>query len=525
MQEPLRPRQELPKTPADLLPKAPAAPQAGAGVPAGGKQVLVERFEITGNSAISGDELHQVVAPYEGKQLTLLEIYDVADLVTRYYRTHGFTVASANVPAQKVASGTIKLEVIEGRIGKINVEGERRYNENFLRWNMTSLKSGEVVRDSALERQLLVLNDLPGYSARSVIQPGDEYGTSDITVQSAEKLVDAALRLNNYGRSSIGEWRTEADLALNGLTGRGDKLEMSGVMAERGLLHYGRFRYSLPITNQGTRVSAYFARYDYNVDRNRLPAAFSSLDLDGEGDNFGINVLHPFIRSKNLNLYMGLGFDRTVTRQFERGTGTRSGEDIGVGVLTALVTYIHPDSSFSTANFSFSSNFDANTPASGKAENNAEAAKFQIDLSHFRKVYHELSVALRATGVASAKPLVDTERFRLGGPTSVRAFPSSELSGDDGYFLSAELQHPLPEWKMFDTTAKVFIDHGRVFTKEYEKLGVHHTQSLTGIGFGILAHATRYFDVDVSVSHPLGAYDSTDGEGGARVWAGFSANY
>src|SRR5690606_36348240 len=100
VQEPLRQRPELPSAPAaPVLPEAPAP--AAPGVPPGGRQVLVQRFEIAGNSALPAEELARIVAPFAGRSLTLLEIYEVADAVTRYYRERGYTLATAAVPAQK----------------------------------------------------------------------------------------------------------------------------------------------------------------------------------------------------------------------------------------------------------------------------------------------------------------------------------------------------------------------------------------------------------------------------------------
>ena len=74
---------------------------------------------------IPADELRVIVAWYEGQSLTLFEIYSVADELTQFYRDQGYSVASVTVPAQKISSGTVKLEVIEGRIGAISIKGSK----------------------------------------------------------------------------------------------------------------------------------------------------------------------------------------------------------------------------------------------------------------------------------------------------------------------------------------------------------------------------------------------------------------
>ena len=139
--------------------------------------------------------------------MTLFEIYEVADTLTQYYRDHGYSVASVTVPAQKVGSGTVTLEVIEGRISALNIDGNRAYRQSFLARHVTGAAVGDVIAEKALERDLLLLNDLPGLSARAVVSPGAEYGDSNLTIRTEEKRFEAVTRLNNYGRTSIGEWK------------------------------------------------------------------------------------------------------------------------------------------------------------------------------------------------------------------------------------------------------------------------------------------------------------------------------
>ncbi len=229
IQESLRPRPSAPKSSAATL--TPAPPPAASGVAAGGTAVLVERFDISGNKALSNEELQAVVAPYQGRPLTLQQIYEVADAITHHYRTHGYTLATANVPAQKIGSGVIRLEVLEGTLGKITIEGNKHYRTSFIEKQLDQLVPGEPLRNAPLEHELLLLNDLPGLHAQAVVRPGAEFGSSDVAIATTEKFVEGGVRFNNYGRKSIGEDRFEGNGALNGLLGIGDKLEVNGVIA------------------------------------------------------------------------------------------------------------------------------------------------------------------------------------------------------------------------------------------------------------------------------------------------------
>src|SRR5579864_3672234 len=74
-------------------------PQASsATIPPGGPTVKVLKFEITGNSVIGADVLQTEVQASVGKELTLAELYKVADGLTNYYQKHGYTVARVTIP-------------------------------------------------------------------------------------------------------------------------------------------------------------------------------------------------------------------------------------------------------------------------------------------------------------------------------------------------------------------------------------------------------------------------------------------
>ncbi len=496
---------------------------ATTGIAAGGKTVLVERFEIQGNHAVATEELQQVVASYQGRPLTLFEIYEAADALTRHYRELGYTLASATVPAQKIASGVVQLEVIEGVLGGVSVEGNHHYKSEFVRWQLDQLREGEVLQNAPLEHELLLLNDLPGLDARALVKPGKEFGLSEVVINTDERLYDVSARVNNYGREAIGEWRVEGTAGLNSLLGYGDRFDFSGAHAEGSLLNYGRLGYSMPVSPWGTIASIYYARYEYDTVEKFLGLP-QGLGLEGTGDNFGGYVLHPFWRSRTKNLYFGVGVDRTVTED----EGNVPDQHLTLGTFNVLFNYLAPDASYSSASLTMSTNFntmDDRDPLTNRLENNAETAKFQLDLSHYRSLYKELAMLARLTTVVSVDPLVGLDQFRIGGMNSVRAYPSSELAGDGGFFASIELQHPIIGFPL-PTIVKGFLDTGRVYFMDHKAVGEKKpSASLSGVGVGLQTVVHKYLTFDLAITHPVGAREPLDGDDGARAWINISAQY
>ena len=497
------------------------------GIPAGGKQILIDRFEISGNTVISDAELDAVVAPYEGRSLTLFEIYEVADLLTKHYRDQGYAVASVTVPAQKVSSGIVLLEVIEGRIGKVEVAGNAIYRDAAVARRVKEIQPGAIISEQYLENDLLRLNDLPGLTARAVVQPGESFGESNLLIQTEGDRFEYAARFNNYGRTSIGEWKVEGDLAINSPLGIGDRIDLGIVHAEGGMLDYFSGRYTVPVWHHGTRASVYFSRYDYIVDSDELPLGFQGLDLSGDGDNFGVNVFHPFIRSRDENLFLGVAFDRAITRQLTRSVGLKQKADIGVMRLSAIYSRVHANNSFSTLTGIFSTNFDKNErdPITFQPENNAQTAKLEIQASHFHPFNDLWAVYGKLIMAGSVDPLVDVEKFRIGGRESVRGYASSELAGDGGYSVSLELQRRFVYAGTMPSRAFVFFDSGTVTRKNSALIGLASSESITGAGIGLETLITPQYRLNVELAKQIGSQESVDGRDGLRIWAGLNANF
>src|SRR3546814_5324802 len=79
---------------------------------------------------------------------------------------------------------------------------------------------------------------------------------------------------------------------------------------------------------------------------------------------------------------------------------------------------------------------------------------------HLQPLPWQLQLLTHVNGVYSPDPLVDTEAYSLGGPNTVRGFPSAEVRGDRGYFGSVTLRRPTfignTQW-----AGRVFVDAGK----------------------------------------------------------------
>jgi hemolysin activation/secretion protein len=135
---------------------------------------VLKGFHVTGNTVFGESELIGLVREYLGREVGFSDLEQAAARISRFYRERGYTAARAYLPAQVAAmDGVVEIAVIEGRFGKVELDNRSRVRDSVVRGYFDAL-SGALVTAPALERKMLLLNDLPGVGgARVTLRSGD----------------------------------------------------------------------------------------------------------------------------------------------------------------------------------------------------------------------------------------------------------------------------------------------------------------------------------------------------------------
>jgi hemolysin activation/secretion protein len=244
------------------LPETPKAlPSVGTGeykVPLSVKddmKTFVKSFEFSGNTAFSADLLSNLVKLYEGKDLGINALKEVASVITKYYRDNGYFVGRAYIPAQGMENGIVEIAVIEGTYGAFELKNSSFVDAAEVQGFMDHLKGGELVSAKSLERQMLLINDLSGAQVTNAeVYPGAAVGTSDfrITVSPTPKYTGYVIA-DNYGSRYTGENRLSVGGYINSLIGIGDTLSLTGLISNTADLKNIRLAYDRPLGYSGLK--------------------------------------------------------------------------------------------------------------------------------------------------------------------------------------------------------------------------------------------------------------------------------
>lgn len=475
------------------------------------KRFLVSGFNFVGNTAVSNAVLHRLTERFLDLQLTLAELDQAAASITAYYRSRGYTVARAFVPAQRIVDGLVTIQIIEGRLESVTFNGQSWYREKLLQSyvdGFTVGENGEVVTDDSLERRMLLLNDLPGLKARATLVPGEKFGTTGINIDVAEKLIDAYLGFSNTGTEETGERRIDVGVELNNPFRMGDVLSLRSIESTDNLFRYHRVGYGIPLGSDGWKLAFSALEIDY-----KLGGDFRDLDISGRVKSHDITLSYPFVRTRSKNLIGALQYRKTATKQYVFDLPSEA----SLPVTTASLYYnrIDEDSSAVAINLAYSTNFWYHGADSRQEK---VSSKLDADLTYLTGATRNWDFYFRSYGVYSSASLPDTEKFSLGGADSVRGYPSSQLRGDKGYLITMEMRR---QWRIASVPGylSAFVDFGGANNK-----GFRGYDRIASAGVGLVFFAGNHGRFKLEYAKPITDDDARDGKDD-RVWFNMSLSY
>ena len=456
--------------------------------------VPIRDIRFSGNEVISTEELEAIAKDFEGRDLTLEEMSELVDLITITYQERGFILARAYLPKQDIQDGVLEIAVMEGNIGEFKVSGDSVYADNVIKRYFKGQLEDGVVKEEALEKALVLTNELPDVKTGVVLQRGEKPGDVDVVVDAKDTGwltagINLSLDYNNYGSPLTSQNRFGATMDI--VEHRfGSKLYLRGVMGdnvEDAALFLGT--YTIPVLQYGTSIELGYLRGNFLVGQN-----LADLGFDGDTQIYGAKLTHPFIAKRNRSLKFTLGYDHknSKTKIQEEVTNI---DELDAGFIT--IDYESLDRYLGKNLFSFSSVFGKLNLVQDKPPTRQNPSEHyeRLTLSALRiqKLFGYNNLILRGTGQYTNDRLVAIETFVIGGYGSVRGFDPATFLGDSGYTLSAEINFAPPgltEKMIFNQKVgqviqlAAFYDYWAVFTND--PLPGERTQShLDGYGLGL----------------------------------------
>ena len=470
--------------------------------------ILVQRIRITRNTLFDTKTLLALVAHAEGRRLTLSQLGELAGLITKYYRSHGYPLARAIIPAQTVASGLVRIEVIEAHFGQIQLDNSSQVRDVVLQAILANLRSGQDISEAELNYALLLLSDLAGVKVDARLKPGRVPGTSDLLVLTQPgPALSASITQNNTGDKYTGRQRLGGALNINNPLHRGDVLGLTALSSGVGI-NYARVTYESILNGLGTRMGGAYSSFNY-----ALGDALAPLQAHGTAQEQSLWLRQPFIRGKDNNVYVQLQYEGLKLRDHvdvSQIRNDRSLENWSLNLFGDIRDQLLAGgiNSWSLNWISGRVAFDdvaAQQINGATANTNGQFSKLILNLARLQGLNSTTTLYLKVAAQSASKNLDSSQKFALGGLYGVRAYDAGALSGDTGYLVNAELRYELSRAWQGQWQAVIFLDSGHAVINKFPWIAGPNSVTLSGTGVGLNWTGPNQWSVRTALAVPIGS--------------------
>lgn len=419
--------------------------------PGGGPTLRLKRVIFEGASKfLSRQELDGIAAKYVGTKVDLAALQRMVQEINALYAAKGVVTGNAALPPQTVQDGTVRVKLIEGRLGKLSVEGNVQTAADYIAAHFP-MTPGEVVHTPELSREVVWFNRTSDVQVRALLQPGADFGLTDVKLSVVEPARDTLqLFTDNQGVKATGPYETGFFYKRHSLFGIDDRLTFYGVKSDGNLAY--NIGYNVPLFLTDGRLGVSF-----NAGKIRIvEGPLVPLDDRGGSNLTSVNLVQPVFVNESWTLLANAGISYGA-----------SDSNISGQPLTDFIT-TKPGGGFTVT-------AQGETYSFSVSPNAAEAYSQDRVLDAFRKfplytgtttnlVRLPDAVSLSFVGawqVTPARLLPGDQLFNIGGPTTVRGYPTNAVAGDSGYYGNLELHR---KWATTGLDTFIFTDFGQIYS-------------------------------------------------------------
>jgi len=422
----------------------------------------IDRFKIEGNTLLKPDEIEAVLKPFTGKQREYGDVKRAIEALRQRYRTEGFSVVWVVAPEQDLDRGVVTLRVIEGRIGKVTIEGNRFFDDANIRSSLPALREKVSPRAKDISANAQLGNENPAKQVDVVLRPGEKQGVVDATVDVIDvRPLKAFLTFDNTGNTETGDYRLGVGVQHANLFNRDNIFTFNYVTSpgkwDQVSLYSGSYR--LPLYSSGDSMDFIVAYSD--VDAGTTQTVAGPLAFSGQGTVYGLRYNQLLERRGEYSHRIVYGLDY---RAYENDCklGDFGAEGCGPAAVDVTLSPISMAYNGNWAKPGRISDFyvalshnvpvDANGQesdfnAARPSPNGGDGASSRYTIlrcgaSMVNAFESNWQVRAAFNAQYTSDSLVTGEQFGIAGATAVRGFQEREIVRDIGYFANLELYSP-----------------------------------------------------------------------------------
>lgn len=429
---------------------------------------VLKEIHVTGAVSLPASSFQHLYSSMIGKEISLRNVFDVADAIEQEYHRAGYPLVRAYVPPQRVKDGIFTINVVEGFVAGVSVDGGNAGTRLRVRGYLDPVLRDRPLREATIERALLLANDIPGVAATGVLRPSPNVaGAADLAVTITQPLAAGGVAANNRGSRFTGIWTTTGSAAYNGLFGA-DEVDGTLSLSPHALDEQldGQLRYRTAIGDDGLLGSIILSG-----QKGAPGASLGPFDILTKSWAIGPRLTYPVERTRNESIavdgglsfqdasvnILGVGISHDTWRVADMAL-TYTRKDMFSGLLTSTI-----DLAQGLPIFGASPDHSPDLSLGGRSV----FTKITGALHYTNWFAPPFSVALSSSGQYSCQPLIEGEQILFGGTEIGRGYDPGAITGDSGLGGSIELRYdrPLPQYRILNLQPYAFVDAASVWNR------------------------------------------------------------
>lgn len=490
------------------------------------EKITPSGFDVTG-STLAKEKFDEALQSLTEKKLTIDQLQrEVVNSINKVYAEQGIRGIQVSIPAQEILpTKPLTVQVVEPKLGVISIDKNRFFGEKNIRRffeGKISNVEGLLIADRLVE-QLDRANRHPDRQITAFLKPGEEPGTSDVTLNVQERKalhrvppLHYVARADNSGTPNVGRLRLEQTFQYTNVFDRNHIATVQWLFNPSNFtnLQVVGASYQLPFGVTGHSLNFYGG-----YSAVATTAVFNTLEIFGEGYTTGVQLALELPDFKGIESKLFFGTEYTqISNALEFGTFTAIRSDVGQLPFYGRLSWQRRDKwGMFLGHFGLRGNKGGLVPNGDneafkqfREEAKATYVSGRLGIERYQKLFAGYLLNVRFDGQYSDDNLIPAEQGRVGGANSVRGYEESEISGDRSITARAEVRSPSlpPLFTRFlarkDETlqAVAFLDYGMARLDTGIE-GDPSTTTIMGTGVGLRYQLFEYFLSKVDIAWAL----------------------
>lgn len=484
----------------------------------------IRGYEIIQDNRVPDGDIQELLWPYVGYAKTTEDVEKARSVVEKYFQEQGYVRTMVSIPQQSLDDGIVRLDVIETKIARVKVTGNRYYTKKMLLQELPSIAPGQVMRVKDVKKDFGQLARNPNLKVKLGLLPSRKSGEDTIELKVEDQLpLHGEVKLDNRSSHDTSNLRLSAMVRYDNLWQKNHSVSLQAQVSpeETDEVRVISGSYVMPGFADVSDLFVFYA-----VWSDSKTATGGELNVVGKGNIFGARYIRPLpglpgekrfahnltfgVDYKNFDEQINFsdgGVDPIVTpvtyAPLSVNYGASLKDDHGVTLLSlglsgAIRGLVTEQQEFSEKNYKSRGNYLA----------------MKASLERHQQLSENYRLNLKLEGQLASEPLISNEQYSTGGMDSVHGYKESEASGDNSIYGRVKLSGPelvefFGEKKRYTGVPSLLYEYAALQLKEPLE-GQEKNVELSGLGLIVQGQLREHVKYRLDWGIALSETNNTD---------------